>query len=98
LYVDLYIPHPVTARAFSCSLLEPRMSDVVIVGGGVIGCALVRELALSGVRCTLLEKSASLLAGASSGNSGLLHTGFDATPGRVQIAPSEAEKLLSVTW
>eukprot|EP01127_Copromyxa_protea_P003317 TRINITY_DN13148_c0_g1_i1.p1 TRINITY_DN13148_c0_g1~~TRINITY_DN13148_c0_g1_i1.p1 ORF type:complete len:414 (-),score=84.07 TRINITY_DN13148_c0_g1_i1:100-1341(-) len=60
------------------------MTDVVIIGGGVVGCALLRELALSGVRCTLLEKASSLVSGASSGNSGMLHTGFDSTPGTLE--------------
>jgi glycine oxidase len=31
-------------------------SEVLIVGGGVIGCAIARELSLSGRKCTILER------------------------------------------
>jgi glycerol-3-phosphate dehydrogenase len=43
--------------------------DVAIIGGGVIGCAVLRELTLRGVRCILLEKGKDLLTGASGRNS-----------------------------
>ncbi|ELT87509.1 hypothetical protein CAPTEDRAFT_208298 [Capitella teleta] len=53
--------------------------DVIIIGGGVVGCAILRELSAAGFRCVLLEKDEHLISGASSGNSGISHTGFDAT-------------------
>ena len=46
-------------------------ADVVVVGGGVIGCACARELATRGLRVTLVEREA-LAAGASGRNHGLL--------------------------
>ncbi|XP_052219838.1 glycerol 3-phosphate dehydrogenase-like isoform X4 [Dreissena polymorpha] len=55
--------------------------DVIIIGGGVVGCACVFELTSRGFSCLLLEKNEHLAAEASSGNSGMLHTGFDATEG-----------------
>lgn len=60
--------------------------DVVVVGGGVIGCATARRFALDGARVALLEKAADLLDGASKGNSAILHTGFDAPPGSLEAA------------
>ena len=42
--------------------------DVAIIGGGVIGCAILRELASQGYRCVLLEQHSDLLTGASAGN------------------------------
>lgn len=60
--------------------------DAIVVGGGVIGCAVARRLALDGARVALLEKAADLLDGASKGNSAILHTGFDAPPGSVEAA------------
>lgn len=60
------------------------MVSVTVIGGGIIGCAILRELALNGVQCTLLERTPNLVMGASGGNSGLLHTGFDATPGTLE--------------
>lgn len=58
--------------------------DVAVVGGGVVGCAVARRLALEGARVALLEKGADILEGASKGNSAILHTGFDAPPGTLE--------------
>ena len=60
--------------------------DVAIVGGGVVGCAILRRLALGGLCCVMLEKGADILAGASKANSALLHTGFDAPTGSLELA------------
>jgi glycerol-3-phosphate dehydrogenase len=52
--------------------------DIAVIGGGVVGLAILRRFAMSGLKCALLEKGADILSGASKGNSALLHTGFDA--------------------
>lgn len=52
--------------------------DVVVVGAGVVGCAMARRFTLEGAKVLLLEKGADILSGASKGNSAILHTGFDA--------------------
>lgn len=52
--------------------------DIAVIGGGAVGLAILRRLAMSGLSCVLLEKGADILSGASKGNSALLHTGFDA--------------------
>ncbi len=52
--------------------------DIAIIGGGVVGLAILRRFALAGLKCVLLEKGSDILSGASKGNSALLHTGFDA--------------------
>lgn len=49
-------------------------TQVLIIGGGVTGTALVRDLALRGVDCILVEKD-DINAGASGRNHGLLHSG-----------------------
>ena len=49
-------------------------TQVLIIGGGVTGSGLARDLALRGVRCLLVEKQ-DVNAGASGGNHGLLHSG-----------------------
>jgi glycerol-3-phosphate dehydrogenase len=60
--------------------------DVAVIGAGVVGCAVARRLALSGLRTVVLERAADILAGASKANSALLHTGFDAPPGSLELA------------
>src|SRR5919198_3539537 len=58
--------------------------DVVIVGGGVVGTAIARELSRFELRCTLLEAASDVGAGTSKANTALLHTGFDAKPGTLE--------------
>ena len=48
----------------------------------MVGCAIFRRLALGGARARAARGGADILAGASKGNSALLHTGFDAPHGQ----------------
>jgi glycerol-3-phosphate dehydrogenase len=58
--------------------------DVVIVGAGVVGAAIARELAQFELRCVLVEAGRDVGAGTSKANTALLHTGFDAEPGTLE--------------
>ena len=49
-------------------------TQVLIIGGGVTGTGIARDLALRGVKCILAEYR-DINAGASGGNHGLLHSG-----------------------
>ncbi len=49
-------------------------TQVLVIGGGVTGAGVLRDLALRGVHCLLAEKR-DVNAGASGGNHGLLHSG-----------------------
>ncbi|WP_413863587.1 anaerobic glycerol-3-phosphate dehydrogenase subunit A [Desulfobacula sp.] len=49
-------------------------TQVLVIGGGVTGTGIARDLSLRGLECTLIDKS-DLNAGASGGNHGLLHSG-----------------------
>lgn len=60
--------------------------DVAIVGAGVVGCALARQYTLAGASVIVLEKAADVLDGASKGNSAILHTGFDAPQGSLELS------------
>src|SRR5436305_8257989 len=57
---------------------------VTVVGAGVVGCAVTLALARRGVTVALLEAEAEPGLGASGTNSGILHTGFDSTPGELE--------------
>ncbi len=52
----------------------PMKTRVLIIGGGVTGTGLARDLALRGIACIVVEKK-DINAGASGGNHGLLHSG-----------------------
>ncbi|WMX48388.1 FAD-dependent oxidoreductase [Streptomyces roseicoloratus] len=58
--------------------------DVVVVGAGVVGCAIARELARHPLRVALVEASGDIGEGSSKANTAILHTGFDAVPGTLE--------------
>jgi glycerol-3-phosphate dehydrogenase len=58
--------------------------DVAIIGGGVVGTAIARELAAYELRCVLLEAADDVGTGTTKANTAILHTGFDATPGTTE--------------
>lgn len=60
------------------------MYDVIVIGGGVIGGTILRELTKYKLRVCLLEKNTDVATGASCANSGIVHAGFDAAPGTLK--------------
>ncbi len=69
--------------------MKPDLSityDVIIIGAGLVGCAMTRQFTLEGAKVLCLEKGADILDGASKGNSAILHTGFDAPPNSIEQA------------
>lgn len=65
--------------------LSRRDIDIAIIGAGVVGCAMARRFALEGAKVVLIERAPDILAGASKGNSAILHTGYDAEPGSLEL-------------
>ncbi len=59
-------------------------SSVAVIGGGVVGAAILHTLVHRGVDAVLLESDTDLAYSASGTNSGVLHTGFDSTPGALE--------------
>lgn len=60
------------------------MVDVLIIGGGVIGASIARELSRYSGDIVVLEKENDVSCGTSKANSGIVHGGFDATPGSLK--------------
>src|SRR4051812_23602624 len=59
-------------------------AQVAVIGGGVVGVAVLHALARRGVSALLLEAEDELGLGASGTNSGILHNGFDSMPGELE--------------
>lgn len=57
------------------------MFDVIVIGGGVIGGAILRELTKYKCEVCLLERENDVCMGQSKANSGIVHAGFDAAEG-----------------
>jgi len=57
------------------------MYDVVIIGGGVTGAAVARELSKYRLNICVIEKGEDVCSGTSKANSAIIHAGFDAKEG-----------------
>ncbi len=73
--------------------------DVIIVGAGVTGCAIARELSRYDLKICVMEKCEDVCSGTSKANSAIVHAGFDARPGsmkaRMNVAGSKMMEDLS---
>jgi glycerol-3-phosphate dehydrogenase len=58
--------------------------DVAIIGGGICGAAIARELSRYDISVVLLDKELDIAMGATKANSGILHAGFDAETGSLK--------------
>src|SRR3989344_2806855 len=56
----------------------------VVVGAGVVGCAIARELTGKGAKVVVLDKAPDFGAGASGHNSGVIHSGFNYPKGMLK--------------
>lgn len=73
--------------------------DVVIIGGGVIGSAIARELSKYKLDITLVEKAEDVATGVSKANSGIVHAGFnekvDTLKGKLTVEGNKMYSFLS---
>jgi glycerol-3-phosphate dehydrogenase len=58
--------------------------DVAVVGAGIVGSAIARDLAGAALSVALVEARPDVGDGTSKANTAILHTGFDATPGTLE--------------
>ena len=56
------------------------MFDVTIIGAGVIGCSVSRELSKYNLKTCVIEKSSDVASGTTKANSAIVHGGYDANP------------------
>lgn len=73
--------------------------DGVVIGAGVTGCAVARELSKYQGKFLVLDQNADVCEGTSKANSAILHAGFDAHPGswkaRMNVRGNEMMDALS---
>ncbi|MGH4139715.1 NAD(P)/FAD-dependent oxidoreductase [Clostridium sp.] len=56
------------------------MFDVTIIGAGIVGCSISRELSKYNLKTCVLEKTSDVGSGTSKANSAIVHAGHDANP------------------
>lgn len=78
------------------------MYDIVIVGAGVSGCAIARELSRKRGKILVVEREEDVCCGTTKANSALIHAGYDAAHGSLkaklnvqgsEMMPALAEEL-----
>ncbi|MCR4736475.1 MAG: NAD(P)/FAD-dependent oxidoreductase [Treponema sp.] len=76
--------------------------DVLIIGGGISGACIARELSKTKASICIVEKENDIACGSSKANSGIIHAGYDPIPGTLmaklnirgsELYPSLAKKL-----
>lgn len=60
------------------------MQDIIIIGSGIIGTSIARELSKYKLNTLVLEKGEDLAIGTTKANSAIVHAGFDAVPGSLK--------------
>ena len=57
------------------------MYDAIVIGAGVVGCAVAQQLSRYDGKLLVIDRMEDVVDGASKANSGIVHAGFDAHPG-----------------
>ena len=70
-------------RRTGCHRPDP-VFDVAVIGAGVVGSAIARELSGHALNVVLLDARDDVGDGTSKANTAILHTGFDAKPGTLE--------------
>lgn len=58
--------------------------DIIIIGAGVSGCTVARELSRYDLKICVMDKESDVCEGTSKANSGIVHAGHDAKPGTLK--------------
>ena len=69
--------------------------DIIIIGGGVVGCMTARFLSQYQLDILLIEKEADIGSATSSANSAVMHAGYDALPGTLK---AKTNAISSPLW
>ena len=75
------------------------MTDIIIIGAGVCGCAIARELSRKNASIVVVERAEDVCCGTSKANSAIVHAGYDAKHGtlmaKLNVLGSEMMPALS---
>lgn len=74
--------------------MENIKADVAIIGAGITGCAIARELSKYKIRTVVLEKEADVGWGTTKANSGLIHPGYAGSEGTLKLSMCRTGSLL----
>lgn len=71
------------------------MKDVVIIGAGIVGCSIARELSKYNLDVAVIDKNQDISEGISKANSGIIHGGYNEKKGTLKAKLNlEANKII----
>ncbi|MDO4555250.1 MAG: NAD(P)/FAD-dependent oxidoreductase [Lachnospiraceae bacterium] len=74
------------------------MYDLVIIGAGVTGCCIAREISRYKINACVIEKGDDVASGTSKANTGVIHTGLEADPGSLMAKLCVRGNELMYEW
>ena len=75
---------PMRVPSLTDNAVDGKTPDVLVIGGGISGCAIARELSKWDMSVMLIEKNPDFAMGASGANDGEVHVGFDLGKGSLK--------------
>lgn len=76
----------------------PKTYDIAIVGAGIIGCAIARQLSRYDKEICLIEAANDISLGASKANGGMVHAGYDPAPSTMKAKVNARGCALYSKW
>ncbi len=77
---------------------EIDQADLVIVGAGVIGSGIARELGKYDLKIIVVEKNSDISEGTSKANNGMIHAGYDSKPGTLKAEMNVKGNAMYSSW
>ncbi|MDN5314004.1 MAG: glycerol-3-phosphate dehydrogenase [Clostridiales bacterium] len=72
--------------------------DVCVIGAGIIGAAVARELSRFNLKTVVVEKQSDVSEGTTKANSAIVHSGYDAEPGSAKAKYNVAGSRVFEDW
>ncbi|MBQ2954988.1 MAG: FAD-dependent oxidoreductase [Clostridia bacterium] len=72
--------------------------DVAVIGAGVVGCAIARQLSRYQLKLALIDAAEDVAMGASRANSAIVHAGYDCPPGSVEARLNVKGNAMYDAW
>lgn len=73
-------------------------ADIVIVGGGITGCGIARELAKYALEIIVIEKNEDIAEGTTKANNGMVHSGYDSKTGSLKAKLNVKGNAMYSKW
>lgn len=77
---------------------ENDKADVVIIGAGITGCAIARQLSKYKLNVLVLEKEDDISCGTTKSNNGMIHSGYDSKHGSLKAEMNVKGNAMYTQW